>query len=94
MVSLFSAPRIPRNPDDKIVPLHFFDDTIVWRSFVLYSTFVFDCVLDVEKLQSSLQRLVCREGWWKLGARLRKNVRTTRLHLQVDAHIRQSRLAT
>ena len=79
MVSLFSAPRIPRNPHDEVVPLHFFDDTIIWRSFILYSTFVFDCVLDADKLRSSLERLVCCEGWWKLGARLRKSVRSKTL---------------
>lgn len=74
MVSLLSASIPPRVVTDRIVPLHFFDDTIVWRSFVLYSLFVFDCVLDAEKLHASLGRLVNKDGWWKLGARLRRNV--------------------
>jgi hypothetical protein len=60
---------------DKIVPLHYFDDAPLWRAFNLYSLFVFDDVLDAEKLRSSLERLINKDGWWKLGARLRRNVR-------------------
>ncbi|UKZ75596.1 hypothetical protein TrVFT333_003284 [Trichoderma virens FT-333] len=37
---------------------------------------VFDDVLDPEKLRGSLEGLVKREGWQRLGGRLRKNVRT------------------
>lgn len=66
--------RTSEKAQDKIVPLHFFDDGALWRSFVLYSMFVFDCVLDVEKLYTSLERLVHKDGWWKLGARLGKDV--------------------
>ena len=60
-------------PTDRIVPLHFFDDGPLWRAFILYSLFVFDDVLDPEKLHSSLERLIRKDGWWKLGARLRQN---------------------
>lgn len=62
-------------PTDIVIPLHFFDDTPLWRAFVLYSMFVFDDVLDPEKLRSSLDTLAQRDGWRKLGARLRRNVR-------------------
>ncbi|KAM0820423.1 hypothetical protein AB5N19_06242 [Seiridium cardinale] len=64
-----------RVPPDTVVPLHFFDDTPLWRAFVLYSMFVFDDVLDPEKLRRSLAALTQRDGWRKLGARLRKNSR-------------------
>jgi hypothetical protein len=61
-------------PSDRVVPLHFFDDGPLWRAFILYSMFVFDEVLDPEKLHSSLEGLTRKDGWWKLGARLRQNV--------------------
>ncbi|KAI6086110.1 hypothetical protein F4821DRAFT_278694 [Hypoxylon rubiginosum] len=63
----------PRVPTDTVVPVGFFDDTIIFRTFVLYTLFVFDDVLDPQKLRNSLERLVSRPGWNKLGARLRKN---------------------
>lgn len=34
----------------------------------------YDAALDADKLYNSLERLVARKGWRKLGARLRKNV--------------------
>jgi hypothetical protein len=81
-------------PSDKVVPLHFFDDGPLWRAFVLYSMFVFDCSLDVEKLHTSLERLAHREGWWKLGARLRKDVRTIHILaagiVSTDHHVQKN----
>ena len=72
---MFGSAAPARVPTDAVIPLNFFDDTPLWRAFVLYSMFVFDDVLDTEKLRSSLEALVQREGWRKLGARLRRNVR-------------------
>jgi hypothetical protein len=63
-----------RVPTDTVTPVRFFDDTIIFRTFTLYNLFVYDDVLDVDKLHSSMTRLVSRPGWNKLGARLRKNV--------------------
>lgn len=68
-----SAPA--RVPSDTVVPFRFFDDTPLWRAFILYSTFVFDDVLDPSKLRDSLEALAKRDGWRKLGARLRRSVR-------------------
>ncbi len=62
---------------DTVVPLPFFDDTPLWRAFILYTMFVFDDVLDPQKLRDSLQTLAKRDGWRKLGARLRRNVIAT-----------------
>lgn len=64
-----------RVPTDTVIPFHFFDDTPLWRAFILYSMFVFDDVLDPTKLQDSLETLAKRDGWRKLGARLRRDVR-------------------
>ena len=76
MFAFFSGPKAPdRVPTDRVTPVGFFDNTIIFRTFVLYTLFVFDDVLDVQKLHGSLERLVRRPGWNKLGARLRKTVR-------------------
>ena len=61
-----------------VIPLHFFDDTPLWRNFILYSLFVFDDVLDPNKLRDTLEAMIQREGWRKMGARIRSNVRTSR----------------
>lgn len=79
MISMFGffsrPPKAPqRVPTDLVVPVGFFDDTIIFRTFVLYTLFVFDDVLDPERLRTSLERVVSRPGWSKLGARLRRNV--------------------
>ncbi|WQF75126.1 Putative chloramphenicol acetyltransferase-like domain superfamily [Colletotrichum destructivum] len=77
MFGLFSSQRKApqRVPTDRVVPVGFFDDTIIFRTFVLYTLFVFDDVLDAAKLRGSLESVVSRPGWHKLGARLRRNDR-------------------
>lgn len=72
---MFGSAAPARGPTDTIIPFHFFDDTPLWRAFILYSMFVFDDVLDPQKLRYSLEALAQREDWRKLGARLRRNVR-------------------
>ncbi|OAA66558.1 Chloramphenicol acetyltransferase-like domain protein [Niveomyces insectorum RCEF 264] len=47
----------PRIPTDVVVPVGFFDNTIIFRTFVLYTLFVFDDVLDPQKLHESLEQL-------------------------------------
>ncbi|KAI1632898.1 hypothetical protein F4809DRAFT_625518 [Biscogniauxia mediterranea] len=70
---MFRKPASPAKvPTDTVVPLHFFDDTPLWRAFILYSMFVFDAVLDPVKLRNSLEALAKRDGWRKLGARMRR----------------------
>ena len=64
-----------RIPTDTVVGLKFLDDSLINRNFVMNPLYIFDDVLDAKKLRSSLERLVEREGFRKLGARLRKNVR-------------------
>ncbi len=72
---MFGTAPPARLPTDAVIPLHFFDDTPLWRAFILYSMFVFDDVLDPQMLRDSLEILIRRDGWQKLGARLRRNVR-------------------
>ena len=64
-----------RVPTDTVVGLKFLDDSLINRHFVMNTLYIFDDVFDTDKLRCSLERLVEREGFRKLGARLRKNVR-------------------
>ncbi|KAI0125636.1 hypothetical protein BJ170DRAFT_684896 [Xylariales sp. AK1849] len=64
-----------RVPTDTVIPFRYFDDTPLWRSFVLYSMFAFDDVLDPKRLQDSLEELAGRDGWEKIGARLRRTAK-------------------
>lgn len=59
---------------DTVVPLGIFDEAILKRLTVIYTTFLFNGVLDPIKLRSSLEGLIEKDGWNKLGARLRRNV--------------------
>ncbi|KAK6063699.1 lysR family regulatory protein [Seiridium cupressi] len=81
-----SRAQPPKVPSDTIIPLYFFDNTPLWRAFILCSTLVFDDVLDPQKLRVSLESLIQRDGWRKLSARLRRNVCCVAL-LQSKNHI-------
>ncbi|KIW01597.1 uncharacterized protein PV09_07069 [Verruconis gallopava] len=70
-VSKPSSP--PRIASDTVIPLHYFDDNSMLRSFVPEVTLRFDDVLDVDKIRNALDRLLSRKGWRKLGARVRFN---------------------
>jgi hypothetical protein len=59
------------------VPLHFFEGSPLVQGNNMAVSLVFDDVLDPEKLRLSLEGLVKREGWQRLGGRLRKNVGLT-----------------
>lgn len=61
-------------PTDTVLPLRYWDDTVVLKSLVVFSMAKYDVALDAEKLRNSLEALAARKGWRKLGARLRKNV--------------------
>ncbi|KAJ5805976.1 uncharacterized protein N7503_003578 [Penicillium pulvis] len=58
---------------DTILPVYYFDDTPLLRNIVQCCTLRFKEILDPEMLQSSLSRLIEREGWRKLGGRIRLN---------------------
>lgn len=62
-------------PTDTVIPLWSADDTDFNRTVVVTFMLKFDDVLDPEKLGLSLEKLISRPGWRKLGARLRENER-------------------
>ncbi|KAK2775312.1 lysr family regulatory protein [Colletotrichum kahawae] len=69
-----SKPKVaqpPKVPTDDVYPVHFFDDTKPFRGMLLNWTLRFDDVLDADKLESSLSRLLEIGDWKKLGGRMR-----------------------
>ncbi|KAJ5446065.1 hypothetical protein N7491_002147 [Penicillium cf. griseofulvum] len=60
-------------PGDRVMPLHFFEDSLLVQGNNMAVSLVFDAVLDPERLRESLEGLVRQEGWQRLGGRLRKN---------------------
>ena len=62
--------------DLKIIPFNFVDNMKGWRMGIAANTLRFNAAMDVQKLRDSLQRLFEMEGWRKLGARIRMNVRS------------------
>ena len=74
MASWFRKEAPAQVPTDIVVPLRYWDDSTVLKSLVVFSMSRYDAALDADKLYRSLERLVARKGWRKLGARLRKNV--------------------
>lgn len=59
---------------DTVIPVHSFDDNKFIRPLVMYLLMRFDDVLDAQALRTSLEKLLSRDGWRRLGARLRLNV--------------------
>ncbi|CAN8101519.1 unnamed protein product [Discula destructiva] len=70
-----------RSEPDSTHPLHYFDNSVMWTSITMYVIMVVDGVLDPEKLRASLDQLVQRETWQKLGARIRKGKNGPDLHI-------------
>ncbi|KAK8062569.1 Transcriptional regulator sdnM [Apiospora hydei] len=57
----------------KVIPLHDFDTMPVYPNMVLSLMLKYDKVLNPLILRDSLIELVSREGWCKLGSRLKRN---------------------
>jgi hypothetical protein len=73
-------------PGDRVVPLHFFEDSLLVQGNNMAVSLVFDAVLDPESLRESLESLVKQEGWQRLGGRLRKNVRMDDIRANSKLH--------
>ncbi|TPX07382.1 uncharacterized protein E0L32_002148 [Thyridium curvatum] len=65
--------EVPVVPTDQVIPLHWFEDGFMWKTVIVYTLLAFDEALDPETLRDSLTRLIQRDGYKKLGARIRKN---------------------
>lgn len=77
MDRFFGRNPVPEGPvpGDLVAPLHFFENNLLVQGNNMAVSLVIDHVLDPETLRHSLEGLVKREGWQRLGGRLRKNVR-------------------
>ncbi|KAK1992480.1 hypothetical protein LX36DRAFT_617532 [Colletotrichum falcatum] len=80
---LSRAPQ--REPTDLVIPVGYFDDTTLYRTFVMFVIFVVPAQLDTKKLYDALERVVSRRGWGKLAATLEQNHRG-----ELEHHISQS----
>jgi hypothetical protein len=67
-----TAPPIVK--DDRIVPMHLFDDTTANNNVLISVTLCFDKVLQPNCIHSALVRLLQIGEWRKLGGRLRRHV--------------------
>ncbi|KAK7430416.1 hypothetical protein QQZ08_002935 [Neonectria magnoliae] len=77
-MSFFKKPAAPVPvPTDRVIQLHFWNDSPLYRRIALYNLKVFDDVLSPKKLRVSLEQLASYDTWRKLGARLRKDVKGT-----------------
>ncbi|KAH7035923.1 uncharacterized protein B0I36DRAFT_361234 [Microdochium trichocladiopsis] len=92
---LSGGPAQPaRVPTDKVVPVGYFDDTIIFRTYTIYVMLVYDEVLDVDQLHSGMTRLVSeRKGWDKLGARFRRSADGKSLEHHIPTTFSASRRA-
>ena len=85
-IPFWRQPNTEPVPGDRVVPLHFFEDSLLVQGNNMAVSLVFDAVLDPEILRESLEGLVKREGWQRLGGRLRKNVRMGHLRVNLALH--------
>ena len=58
---------LPIFEDDDVYPVHALDDAKTFRSILITWTICFDDALDVDKLRSSLSRLLELGDWRKTG---------------------------
>lgn len=59
---------------DDVLPLHEFDGRMQVRNIIMGWTMRFDEILDADKLNVTLSRLLEFGAWRKLGGRLRERV--------------------
>jgi len=81
---MLELPRAPSqslaamSDHDEVVPFRFWDEQETMRKIVMEFTYRFDDILDVQKLKSSLEKLLEIGEWRGLGARFKKSVSSPR----------------
>ncbi|KAJ5771161.1 uncharacterized protein N7511_003212 [Penicillium nucicola] len=81
MNMLFRQKTIEPVHGDQILPLHFFEKSPLVQGNNMAVSLVFDAVLDPDILRQSLEDLIKRDGWQRLGGRLRKNASIIEWHI-------------
>ncbi|TLD18039.1 hypothetical protein PspLS_10364 [Pyricularia sp. CBS 133598] len=91
-MSIFSSTRAapPKVPTDTVIPLREMDSLPLPVGICNEFSFYFEDVLDVHKLQDALDRLVNKEKWRKMGARLRRST-DGKLEYHIPAEYTQKR---
>ncbi|KAL4799578.1 hypothetical protein BDV19DRAFT_261542 [Aspergillus venezuelensis] len=80
-------------PGDRVLPLHFFENSLLVQGNNMAVSLVFNEVLDANKLRDSLEGLVKREGWERLGGRLRRNASTGKIEWHIPSQFTSDRPA-
>lgn len=75
-----SNPR-SKSDNDEVASVPALSDVFMLTRTLLHTMFVFDDVLDPTRLGDALEELARRDGWRKLGSRLRKNAVCDAEHL-------------
>ncbi|KAL3495061.1 hypothetical protein BJX62DRAFT_222830 [Aspergillus germanicus] len=86
-------PAVETAAGDRVLPLHFFENSLLVQGNNMAVSLVFDAVLEPEKLRESLERLVKREGWQRLGGRLRRNASSGKIKWHIPAEFTPDRPA-
>jgi hypothetical protein len=68
--------------DHEVVPFRSWDEQDTMQRIVMEFSYRFDDVLDVQKLKSSLERLLEIGEWRGLGTRFKKNVSSSKYQLR------------
>ncbi|KID96314.1 Transferase, partial [Metarhizium majus ARSEF 297] len=94
MFSLFDPTRgqPPTISTDRVIPLRRLDDLPGGGGTVMFTTLLFNDVLDPFKLRDGLEVLATLKGWEKIGARFRYD-RKGRLHHHIPATFTEDRRA-
>ncbi|KAL4969840.1 uncharacterized protein BDV14DRAFT_195372 [Aspergillus stella-maris] len=80
-------------PGDRVLPLHFFENSLLVQGNNMAVSLVFNEVLDANKLRDSLEGLVKRAGWERLGGRLRRNLTTGKIEWHIPSEFTPDRPA-
>jgi hypothetical protein len=72
----YQRPQVPVSDTDEIWRTSWIDESKFIRSVNVCCALRFNDVLDAGKLHDALVRLVEKDGWRKLGGRVRLNVRS------------------
>ncbi|KAH8838879.1 hypothetical protein MCOR27_001401 [Pyricularia oryzae] len=91
-MGIFSSTRVPppKVPTDTVIPLREMDSLPLSVGICNEFSFYFQDVLNVHKLQAALDRLVSKEKWRKMGARLRRN-KDGKLEYHIPAEFSEKR---
>lgn len=73
-----SEPKV-ESESDLVIPFNYLDNLKAWRIGIMVNTFRFNARMDAGKLKAALEHLFEKDGWKKIGGRIRK-AKDVRIH--------------